>query len=736
VDGRTLLRISSAAKRGFLLGVSILYRRGGRASKAAHRCFQPNAWIRIDAAGRVTIRVDRSEMGQGVMTALAMLVAEELDIELSSVAVEFATGLPEYASPLFGLQITSASSSIRDGWQRFRHAGANARAMLVDAAARLWKVDPSSCRTDAGHVLHPESGRSISYGALSTLAATARRDNVDLKPARDFRLIGRATKQLGATNMVTGRAVFGADIRLPGMYTAVIARPPEIGATLIGLDEQDALRSPGVRFVVQMESGVAVVADDFWHACKGREVLKLQWQKSTGSPQRDMEVVRRTFRHIAREGPACVVRALGSYSAARERAVRVISAEYESAYQAHATMEPMNCTAHVTDHGCEVWAPTQNPDGTRLVAADITRLPLDSIRVHVTFLGGGFGRRQETDFVIEAVRLSQRLKKPVKVMWTRRDDMQHDYYRPAAFAKVEAALDAQNKVIGLHCRLVSTSVWKRSAQQYADLLYLRSLPPWARKAGNVVAQEIIKLTYDPNIAEAAEEVCYAFPSMTVDYGEYDPGIPAGPWRSVGYYPAVFAIESFVDEIAASIGEDPYALRCSLLQAQPRLLRVLQTVGRQVDWPGKMPTGRGLGLACYRSLGTFVAMVAEVEKCSKSAARVARMICAIDCGAVVNPDTVRAQVEGGIVFGLGAGLKHAITIRQGRVEQSDFDNYPLLRFDEMPDVRVNLISSDAAPTGVGEAATPGVGPAVCNAIYAATGQRFRQLPIDVASQLGR
>jgi CO/xanthine dehydrogenase Mo-binding subunit len=731
MDGRTLLKISTAVRRGLLFADRILRHSVTKTTETAQDYFEPNAWVRMQTDGKVIIRVDRSEMGQGVMTTLAMLVAEELDIELADVIIEVATGRPEYARSVFGVQITSASSSLREGWEPLRYAGAAARARLVIAAAQLWKVHPDSCRTRAGEVFHAESGRRAKYCALAAIAATVRLDRTKVKQAQDFRLIGMSMGRLDSGAVVTGRAVFGTDIHLPGLLTAVVARPPQIGATLVRSDEQSALRCPGVHDVVQIESGIAVVADSFWHACKGREALILQWQESSDASRQDTEAVRQACLHFARKGPTRIVREVGNYRAARRAARRVIAAEYETPYQAHATMEPMNCTAQVTDWGCDVWAPTQNPDGARLVAADITGLPLDVVRVHVPFLGGGFGRRQETDFVIEAVELSHRLRKPVKVMWTREDDMLHDYYHPLTLSRVEGVLDMENHVLGVHYRLVSTSAWQRIAPNYADLIYLRKLPRWARKAGRTVVKKMISLSHDPSIAECANALPYALPSLIVDYVDYDPGVPVGPWRSVGYYSVVFAVESFIDEIAAATQEDPYLLRCKLLRKQPRLLRALQTAARDANWQGKRERGRGLGIACYSILGTFVAMVAEVEVRPETGARISNVRCAVDCGLVVNPDIVRAQIEGGIAFGLSAALKHSITIRNGRVEQSDFDTYPLLRFDEMPAIVVDLLESEAPPSGVGEAATPGVAAAVGNAIYCATRQRLRRLPITFA-----
>jgi CO/xanthine dehydrogenase Mo-binding subunit len=730
MDRRTFLAIAAHTGGSLLINVSLVGCATDGRDTAPTGSFEANAWVRIDPDGTISLGVDRSEMGQGVMTGLATLLAEELDVDLANVRVAFVTGRADYASPHFGIQITSASSSTRDAWERLRHAGATARAMLIAAAAKRWNVPASSCTTLAGLVLHADSGRSLPYGALAPLAASLAPVQAEPKKPSEFRLIGRAVHRLDTGAKVTGAAVFGQDVALPGLLTAVVARPPSLGATLLGYDDRLALAVPGVRAVQTISSGVAVIADGFWEACKGRDALRVEWRADPSAGERDSTVAAAALRRAVRAGAARTVLARGDYPAVRDAAAKLLSAEYEIPYQAHATMEPMCCVAHVTGTGCDVWVPTQNPEGTRLVTAELTGLPLKHVRVNVTFLGGGFGRRQETDFVVEAVELSQALARPIKVMWSREDDIRHDFYRPAAHARVEASLDLRGRPIGWHYRVATTSVWKRIAPRYAELVYLRGLPVWARTLGRNVVGAGVALATDPNIAEGAEDFPYAADAVLVDYAEYDPRIPVGPWRSVGYAANVFAIESFVDEVARVSGDDPLRLRLSLVERRPRLAQVLQVAAARSGWSAPRPHGSGVGLACYECLGTFVAMAAVVETGGGGGAWVKRIVCALDCGRVINPAIVTAQVEGAVAFGLGATLKHAITVREGRVEQGNFDDYPLLRSDEMPEVETHIVASEARPTGVGEVAVPGVAPAVCNALCAATGQRVRRLPVDM------
>jgi isoquinoline 1-oxidoreductase beta subunit len=649
--------------------------------------FALNPWVKVSGDDSITVIIDRSEMGQGVVTSLAMLVAEELEADLEKLRTEFAPVDPVYSNPRLGEQMTGGSTSVRSAWEPLRKAAAQAREKLIAAAAGTWGVAKSECRAEHGAVLHAASGRQLRYGALAEKAATLPEpQSVMLKPAAAWRLLGRPALQLAAPAMVTGRTVYGIDITLPGMLYATVWRCPVFGGQLARFDASRTLAVQGVRQVVKIASGVAVVADSFGAALKGRDALAVSWHGGPNAALNSAEIHRLFERGAQRPGQ--VAHEQGDPLGILKAASGVIEAVYETPYLAHGTMEPMNCTAQVRPDGCEVWVPTQAPQGARQTAVRITGLPDRAVRIHSTFLGGGFGRRLEQDFVAEAVEIAKTVAAPVQVVWTRQDDMQHDFYRPANYTLLKAVLNGRGMPLAWFQRIVG-----------------------------------------PRLALEGSDVPYAIPHYREEHVEQDPGIPTGPWRSVGASQNAFAIEGFIDELAIASGHDPFQFRRALLGHAPRYRRVLEQVAEKANWGGQPAPGQGRGIALYRSFGSWVAQVAEVTVTAEGGIQVQRLFCAIDCGMTVNPDTVAAQLEGAVAFGLSAALRGAITIDQGRVQQANFEDYPILTLAEMPEVEVHILPSTEPPGGVGEPGVPPVAPAVANAVFAATGRRLRRLPLE-------
>lgn len=715
---RDFLKTGVAAGTGLTLGVSLSSCREA-APAVGSAAFAPDAWIRVGADDTVTVIVDRSEMGQGVSTALPMLVAEELDADWATVRYEFAPANQAYNNPLSLGQLTGGSTSVRAAWRPLREAAARARLMLVGAAASAWGIAAEQCRTENGAVVAPD-GRRVRYGAVA-VAAGARPvpERVTLRPPEQFKLIGRSIPRLDVLEKVTGRAGFGLDAAPEGVLTAVIARCPVFGGTLRSFDAAAARAVPGVRHVLETDDGVAVVADGYWQAIRGRDALKLVWDEGALASLDDAAVSAQ-LEALARQGGE-LARKVGLGAVAP--AGRTIEAVYEVPYLAHAPMEPMNCTAHVHAGGVTLWVPTQYQTGpkllgggTRGVAARLASVPMERVTVHTTHLGGGFGRRAETDFVAEAVRIAREVHVPVKVVWSREDDLRHDQYRPAARHLLRAGLGSS----GL------PELWSHLV--VCPSIIQKFMPRWLPRFATRLAGPL-KGGVDANAIEGAAELPYAIPNLEVRYQRADLGVPVGFWRSVGHSHTAFAVECFMDELAGLAGKDPLDFRRALLAGSPRHLGVLNLVARESGWGTPAPAGRFRGLALHDSFGSFVAQVAEVSV-QAGAVRVHRVVCAVDCGQVVNPDIVKAQMEGGIVFGLTAALKGRVTLERGRVKQSNFHDYPLLTMREMPVIEVHIVPSRLEPGGVGEPATPPIAPAVVNAVFAATGQRVRQLPLSL------
>jgi isoquinoline 1-oxidoreductase subunit beta len=709
VSRRGFIRTGAIAGGGLLLAVhlpALSARQAGAGEAPA--TFAPNAFVRIGSDDSVTLIINHSEMGQGVYTSLAMIMAEELDCDWNRVKVEAAPVASDYNHTEFGLQLTGGSTSVRTEWDRMRRVGATARAMLVAAAAEEWEVTPNDCRVEKGEVVHPPSGRRSRFGNLVEKASLLKApEDVPLKDPAKFAIIGKSTRRLDTPEKLDGSAVFGIDVKVPGMLTAVVARPPVFGATMKSFDAAKAKKVAGVRHVVAIDRGVAVVADGFWQAQKGREALQISWNEGALA---DLESGAQGEAYAALAGkPGLVAKNAGDVNAALESAAKTIEADYELPYLAHAPMEPLNCVADVREESCEVWVGTQSQTLDRAAAARVAGLPVERVKLHTTLLGGAFGRRAVLDshFVVEAVEISKAVKKPVKVIWTREDDIAGGYYRPRFLHRLRGGVDGEGNIAGWDQRVVSQSF----------------------VIGGPFEAAMVHEGVDHLAVEGASDSVYAIENRRVEWSQAPGGVPTLWWRSVGHSANAFVVESFLDELAHAAGRDPYQVRRELLKDQPRHLRVLDRAAKEAGWGEPLPPGRGRGIAVHASFGSFVAEVAEVSVSKKGEVKVHRVVCAIDCGPVVNPDTVAAQMEGSVVFGLTAALYGEITFENGRVQQSNFHDYPMLRFEEMPRVETHIIASSDSMGGVGEPGVPPIAPAVTNAIFAATGKRIRRLPVD-------
>ncbi len=711
IHRRDFLRASAAVGGGLLIGFRWPERAqaGVLSEPKALRDFSPNAFVRIAPDGSVTVIINKAEMGQGVCTSLAMLLAEELDADWTRVGFEFAPAELAYVDPNFGIQMTGGSTSVAGMSEPMRKAGAAARAMLVAAAARQWAVDAGECRTEKGFVLHGPSNRHASYGDLASAAAELEVPvDVALKDPLDFRLIGKPTRRLDTPDKIHGKAQFSIDVTLPGMLTALVAHPPVFGARVKSVRADAARAIPGVKQVVEIPSGVAVIASGFWPAKRARERLEIEWELGENA-NLSTDALREEYRRLA-GSPGRIARLDGAPAAAAMSAVRTITAEYELPYLAHAPMEPLNCVVDLRADHCAIWAGTQFQTNDQAAAAQAAGLAPEEVEIHTTFMGGGFGRRANpvSDYIVEAVEVAKAARSmgaPIKLVWTREDDLRGGYYRPMWHSRVSAALDGNNGIASWTHTIVGQSFI----------------------AGTPFEPFIIKDGIDATSVEGAVDLPYAIPNVQVDLHTTQVGVPTLWWRSVGHTHTAFVVESFLDEIAHAIGADPYELRRALLKDQPRHLGVLERVAQAAGWGEPLAQGRARGLAVHHSFESFIAAVAEVSL-ERGRPRVHRFTCAVDCGRIVNPDTVVAQVEGAVGFGLTAALYGEITLRDGRVQQSNFHDYPMLRIHEMPEVEVHLIDSREPSTGIGEPGVPPVAPALCNALFALTGKRIRRLPI--------
>ncbi len=670
------------------------------AARTAGGSGQPlNAWLKIARDNSITIIVDRSEMGQGVYTALPMLLAEELDVSLDAVQIVAAPVGDAYVSPGNGGQITGTSNSVQESWDKLRMAGATARTMLVSAAAKRWRVDASQCHAKNGTVING-AGKALSYGELADAAAReALPKDVKLKPKSNFQIIGKPRPRIDSPSKVDGSAEFGLDVKLPGMLYAALAQSPVLGGKVKSVDAGAAEKMPGVRKVMTTTSGVVVAADHFWQALKARNALAITWD-SGANVQLDNAVIHAMLKKTAAAGGGLSARTDGDVAAALKSAKQRLSAAYYLPLLAHATMEPMNCTADVKADGCDLYVGTQVQQVAQTTAATAAGLSPAQVRVFTTLIGGGFGRRLDVDFIPAAVEASKALGVPVKVIWTREDDMTHDTYRPPAYEEVSGGLDAAGKLIAWKLHITSPSITARM------------FPP-------------VK-GVDDSVIEAAVNNLYDVPNLAVSYSRQEIGIDVGYMRSVSHSPNCFVIESFMDELAALAGKNPFEFRLQHLAKKPRQRRVLQLAAERAGW-GKAPPGRFQGIALMEGYTTHLAQVAEISIVD-GLVKVHKIVCVVDCGQMVNPRIVESQIESGIVFGLTAALWGEVTIVAGQVQQTNFNNYRLLRNNELPELDVHLVDSDETPGGIGEAAVPLVAPALCNAIFTATGTRLRALPI--------
>ena len=711
---RNFLKASLLAGGGLIVGVHIPGLNGSaKAAQQGISTFVPNAFLRIAKDGSVTVIGNHSEMGQGAYTSGAMTIAEELDADWTKIRVEPAPVDPAYNHPIYGVQITGGSTSTWSEWDRLRKAGAAARQMLLAAAAQTWNVDPSTCRTGNGQVIHTNSQRRLSYGELVEKAATLTPpQNVTLKDPKDFKIIGKAIKRLDTPDKTNGKAVFGLDVNVPGMLVAVVARPPVFGGQLKNFNADKAKAVPGVRYVVEIERGVAVVADGFWPAKLGREALEIVWDEGPRASL-DSRTQREEYAGLAKK-TGVVAKNEGEAVSALSKASKKLEAIYDLPYLAHATMEPMNCVADVRADSCEIWVGTQFQSGDRDAAARDTGLKPEQVKLHTTLLGGGFGRRSPLDshVVREAVQISKTVKVPVKVVWTREDDMRGGYYRPRAYHTVSAGLDGNGKPVAWQQRIVCQSIF----------------------VGTPFEPAVVKNGVEETAVEGAADLPYDIPNLLVEWHQAPDGVPVFILRSVGHSHTAFVVETFVDELAHAAGKDPFEFRNALLGKHPRHKRVLEFVAEKAGWGKAMSNGRGRGLAVHESFGSYVAQVAEVSISKDRGLRVHRVVCAVDCGPVVNPDIVRAQMEGGIVFGLTAALYGEITFEKGRVRQGNFHDYPMLRMHEMPQIEVHIVPSEDKMGGAGEVGVPPVAPAVANAVFALTSKRSRRLPIRMTDAI--
>jgi isoquinoline 1-oxidoreductase beta subunit len=708
ISRRTFLQAGAAAGGGLMLGLSLPFA-GDVAEAAAAAEFAPNAFIRIGSDGQVVLVMPYVEMGQGTYTSIPMLIAEELEVDLKQVRIEHAPPNEKlYANPLLGVQATGNSNAIRGAWQPLRQAGATARSMLVSAAAKRWNVDPASCRAQAGEVLHQPTGKRATYGELAADAARLPvPENVALKRSRDFKLIGTPAKRLDTPAKVNGTAVYGIDARPPGVKIATLTQSPVFGGRVKRVDDAAAKAVKGVRQIVRLDDAVAVVADHMGAAKKGLAALAIEWDDGPHAKLSTEDVAQEL--RLATLYSGAVAEHIGDAGGALAMAATKVDATYEMPFLAHAAMEPMNCTVHARKDECEIWIGTQAIARVQGEAARVTGLPVDKVVVHNHLLGGGFGRRLESDGAARAVQIALHVDGPVKVVWTREEDIQHDMYRPYWFDRFSARLDNNGLPVAWEHRFAGSSV------------IARYLPP-AFKDG-----------LDPDSTEGAIGLVYALPNKHVEYVRVEPpGVPTAFWRSVGPSHAVFVVESFMDELAAAAKQDAVAYRLALLDKTPRAKAVLELAAQKAGWGQPLPKGSGRGVSLQHVFATYMAMVAEVEVAKDGAVRVRRVVCAVDCGTVVNPDTVQAQIQSAIMFGITAALYGEITIKNGRVEQTNFDTYQILRMNEAPAVEVHIVQNSEPPGGMGECGTSAIVPAVANAIFAATGKRLRKLPVDTAT----
>jgi isoquinoline 1-oxidoreductase beta subunit len=703
ISRRAIIKGTLAVGTGLVVGFS-LPMTGRNLALAQAGTFAPNQWVSIDRDGLVTIINSVVEMGQGSITTMPAIVADELDTDLGKIRVTQAPANPKlYANPVTGAQGYGGSRGVRDHIGMLRKAGAAAREMLMQAGANEWGVPLSEVDTDLDTVVHKSSGRRLPYSALVDKAAKLPvPQNPTLKTPDKYRYMGKIMHRRDTPLKVNGSAVFGMDVAVPGMLVASIERCPVFGGKVKTFDATAAKRIKGVKNVVQVTNGVAVVADSFWTAVRGRQALKVTWDEGPVAAVTSATIHQGYVDGAKQSGQ--VARNDGDADTALAAGAKTVEAIYEVPFLEHACMEPMNATASVKPDSCEIWAPTQNPGATQMTGARISGIPVEKVIVNTTYLGGGFGRRGEQDFIVDALETSKAVGAPVKVMWTRPDDIQHGFYRPATYNVFKAALDAQGNPVAWWNRIVGPGILIQKGRAQAG-------------------------TVDAAAVEGVRNMPYDVPNVRVEWVDKDYGIPLGFWRSVGPSQNGFIVESFVDEMAQAAGKDPVEFRRGLLGKSPRHKAVLELAATKANWGAPLPAGRARGCAVMFSYGSYVAHVAEVSVAPDGKVRVHKLVGAIDAGFAVNPDQVKAQMEGGGIYALTALLYGEITIDRGRVKQSNFHDYPMLRINEAPEMETYILDSGEAAGGLGEPGVPTVAPAICNAIYTLTGKRIRSLPIQ-------
>lgn len=714
---RNFIIAGAAAGGGLLIGFALPKMFDGKdetspateSEGSAKQAFSPNAFIRIDKDGVVTLVMSKVEMGQGTFTSITMLIAEELGVDPAKVKLAQAPAdEKKYADPLLGGQVTGGSTSIRGAWEPMRKAGAVARTMLVTAACQNWNVDAKECRVENGYVLHTGSDKKTGYGDLVEKAATLPvPQEVTLKEAKDFTLIGKPIKRLDSPQKVNGQAVYGIDVRQPNMKIATVAMCPVLGGKVVSVDDSKARNIKGVRKIVKLDDAVAVIADHMWAAKQGLAALDIKWDGGRNETLTMKDIVSQLDQASSDKGraaPGAVARSDGRFKEAFAKADEKFEAVYQLPFLSHAAIEPMNATVHVQKDRCDVWVGTQVPAMAQAGAVGITKLPPEKVFIHNHHIGGGFGRRLDVDFINQAVAIAKTVDYPVKLVWTREEDMQHGIYRPYYYDRLSAGLDKDGNIIAWQHQVTGSSIMARWIPQF------------------------FKNGLDSDAVEVAKEPLYAPANIFVEYIRQEPpGMVTGWWRGVGATHNTFMVESFIDELAHKVGKDPLQYRLASMGDSPRARHVLEVAAKQAGWGQPLPKGSGRGLSVQYAFGTYVAQVAELEV-KDDEVHVKRVVCVVDCGMVVNPDHVKAQMEGGINFGISGALWGEITLNNGKVEQSNFDNYRVMRMRESPVIEVHLVQSSEAPGGIGEPGTAAIAPALTNAIFAATGKRIRTLPI--------
>ena len=713
---RNFIIAGAAAGGGLLIGFAFPKifdinndKKSVEAINPAPNGFSPNAFIRIDKEGLVTLVMSKVEMGQGTFTSISMLLAEELGVDPTTVKLEQAPAdEKKYADPMLGGQVTGGSTSIRGAWEPMRKAGATARTLLVTAASQKWNVNADQCRVENGYVLQNDSDKKLGFGELVEKAATLPvPQDVKLKDSKDFKLIGKSLKRLDSPEKVNGQAVYGIDVKLPNMKIATVAMCPVFGGKLVSVDASKAVKIKGVRKIVKLDDAVAVIADHMWAAKQGVAALDIKWDggRNENLMMKDIvEQLNQASSDKGRAAPGAVARSDGDFKAEFAKAEIKVEAVYQLPFLSHAAIEPMNATVHVQKDRCDVWVGTQVPAMAQAGAVGITKLPPEKVFIHNHHIGGGFGRRLDVDFINQAVAIATQVDYPVKLVWTREEDMQHGIYRPYYYDRLSAGLDKNGNITAWSHQVTGSSIMSRWIPQF------------------------VKNGLDSDAVEVAREPLYAPANIFVEYIRQEPpGMLTGWWRGVGATHNTFMVESFIDELAHKVGQDPLKYRLASIEKSPRAKHVLEVAANKAGWGSEMPKGSGRGLAVQFAFGTYVAQVAELEVKDEEV-HVKRVVCVVDCGIVVNPDHVKAQMEGGINFGISGALWGEITVENGKVQQSNYDNYRVMRMRESPTIEVYIVPSTESPGGIGEPGTAAVAPALTNAIFAATGKRIRKLPI--------